>query len=119
MGQLSKNFSRDEFRSHDGAPGYDTVDAELLRILQELRDYWGRAIVILSGHRSPSHNAAVGGATDSQHLYGRAADIVVAGIPPQEVANYIVRKYPMVSVGRYNTFTHLDTRTTGPKYWTG
>lgn len=34
-----------------------------------------RPIAIVSGYRCPVHNAAVGGARDSQHMYGAAADI--------------------------------------------
>jgi uncharacterized protein YcbK (DUF882 family) len=117
MGDIAKNFSRDEFQSRDGAPGYDSIDAETLRILQEIRDHFGRAIVVLSGHRSPAHNKAVGGAVNSQHLYARAVDIAIAGHDPDEVAGYITKAYPSVSVGRYNTFTHFDTRTGGPAYW--
>ena len=117
MGDLSKNFSRKEFASHDGDSNYDTVDIELLWVLQELRDHFNAAIVIVSGHRSPAHNRAVGGAGNSQHLYGRAADIVIAGVTPAAVADYCVANYPRFSVGRYPTFTHIDTRTNGPKYW--
>ncbi len=119
MGDLSKNFSRREFQSKDGAPGYDTVDAELLRVLQSIRDHYGAAVTINSGHRSPAHNKAVDGAGGSLHLFGRAADFSVAGKTPREVAAFVKRTYSRVSVGEYARFTHIDTRSNGPVYWKG
>lgn len=52
------------------------VSPDLLRALERLRDLCGdRPLLIVSGTRSAAENAAVGGAKQSQHLYGRAADI--------------------------------------------
>ena len=44
-------------------------------ILDPLREAWGAPIVVTSGYRCAKLNKAVGGATNSQHLYGQAADI--------------------------------------------
>jgi hypothetical protein len=43
--------------------------------LETLRTKWGRAISVVSGCRCYYHNKAVGGATNSQHLYGTATDL--------------------------------------------
>ena len=45
-------------------------------VLDKLRDGWGRPIIVTSGYRCKELNAAVGGAHNSQHLKGQAADIV-------------------------------------------
>ena len=45
-------------------------------VLDNLRDGWGRPIIVTSGYRCKELNAAVGGAHYSQHLKGQAADIV-------------------------------------------
>ena len=45
-------------------------------ILEPLRQAWGQPIFVTSGYRSPALNRAVGGAHNSQHLLGQAADIV-------------------------------------------
>ncbi len=45
------------------------------RILQPLRDAYGKPIVVNSGYRSPELNKAIGGAKNSQHMGGQAADI--------------------------------------------
>jgi uncharacterized protein YcbK (DUF882 family) len=117
MSDLSENFSRHEFACKCGC-GFDTVDAELVMVVQGVRDYFGAAVTINCGCRCPMHNAEVGGADHSQHMLGRAADIVVAGFSPEEVHDYLVNTYPnRFGVGSYRTFTHIDTRTNGPARW--
>lgn len=49
-------------------------------VLDPLRQAWGRPIHVNSGYRSPAVNKAVGGAANSQHTLGEAADIT-AGSP--------------------------------------
>lgn len=44
-------------------------------VLDPLREAYGKPIVVTSGYRCPALNKAVGGASNSQHLYGYAADI--------------------------------------------
>lgn len=45
------------------------------KILDPLREAWGNQIIITSGYRCPKVNKAVGGAKNSQHCFGQAADI--------------------------------------------
>lgn len=45
------------------------------KILDPLREEYGKPIGVNSGYRSQALNKAVGGATTSDHLTGRAADI--------------------------------------------
>ena len=47
------------------------------KVLQPLRDIYGKAITVNSGFRSYAVNKAVGGARNSQHSKGEAADITV------------------------------------------
>lgn len=44
-------------------------------VLDPLREWYGKSIVVNSGYRCPALNKAVGGATTSQHMSGQAADI--------------------------------------------
>lgn len=46
-------------------------------VLDPLREAWGGPIMVNSGYRNKRVNIAVGGATNSHHLYGMAADITV------------------------------------------
>ena len=112
MGDLSANFSRSEFKCKCNKCSYDTVDSELIDVLEMLKAYFrGAKVTIGSGHRCPEHNAAVGGAENSMHLTGKAADIYVEGFNPAEVARYLKEKYPdRFGIGEYNTFTHCDVR---------
>lgn len=52
------------------------LDLLVSNILDPLREAWGKPIIITSGFRVPRLNKAVGGVKNSDHLYGRAADIV-------------------------------------------
>ena len=84
MGDLSRNFSRHEFACKCGC-GEAEVSPFLIEQLQKLRDYTGEPVRITSGRRCETHNAAVGGAKNSQHLLGLAADISVAWWPAEDL----------------------------------
>lgn len=45
------------------------------KVLDPLRDAYGKPIRVNSGYRSPALNAAVKGSKTSQHMKGQAADI--------------------------------------------
>lgn len=74
--KISDHFTLGEFASKDGA---DLVkySTDLLALLEELRRFGGFTIEINSGYRTAAHNRAVGGASNSQHVKGAAADITV------------------------------------------
>lgn len=55
--------------------GVALVRPKLLSLLERVRAVRGAPLRIVSGYRCPVHNAAVGGAKDSQHMYASAADI--------------------------------------------
>ena len=105
----SEHFERVEFACKCGC-GFDTADFELVRALDYLRNHFDARVTITSGCRCEKHNRAVGGSRNSQHLAGRAADIVVDGIPPELVAE-LAEQIEFGGIGRYEKFTHVDTRT--------
>ena len=47
----------------------------LMDYLDKVREAFGKAIIVTSGFRSPRLNKRIGGAPDSQHMKGQAADI--------------------------------------------
>ncbi|MDT8311915.1 MAG: D-Ala-D-Ala carboxypeptidase family metallohydrolase [Methylophaga sp.] len=117
MGDLSKNFSRHEFACKCGC-GFDTADIELVTVLQDVRDHFNRAVTINSGCRCVEYNRQIGGAPDSQHTKCRAADIVVEDTPPRVVHFYLSEQYDgRFGLGRYDSFTHIDTRSGGAARW--
>lgn len=84
--QLSKHFKLSEFtksstasaRKIDNTPSLDVISnlqALCIHVLEPLREYFNCPIIIGSGYRSPALNKAVGGAANSQHMTGEAADI--------------------------------------------
>lgn len=60
------------------------LTALVANCLDPLREAWGRPIIVTSGYRSEKLNRAVGGARNSQHLYGQAADIRTVEDTPAE-----------------------------------
>ena len=117
MGDLSKHFSRFEFACKCGC-GFDTVDTMLLEALESIREKFNCSLYISSSCRCFEHNKAVGGAKNSQHTKGRAADINTREeVDPDKIADYA--ESLGLSVGRYANFTHVDTRTNGPARWDG
>lgn len=108
--KLSENFKVKEFASTDGADPI-FIAPDLVVVLQRIRSHFDRAVTINSGYRTYARNKAVGGAKYSQHQYGIAADIVVSGIAPKDVADYAETLMPNTGgIGRYSTFTHIDVR---------
>jgi uncharacterized protein YcbK (DUF882 family) len=116
--KLTDNFSLQEFQSKDGASFPNEVMNNLVTLaqqLQVLRDHLGKPITITSGYRSKEHNMKIGGALDSFHVRGMAADIQVAGMKPKEVAEAIeklIKEGKMMEggIGIYRTWTHYDHR---------
>lgn len=113
----SRYFQRVEFACSCGC-GFDTVDSETLAVLEDVRAHFEAPVVVTSGCRCSAYNARIGGAEHSQHKLGRAADIQVKDVTPTRVQDYLINRYPgRYGIGRYDTFTHVDTRTGGPARW--
>lgn len=84
-GGSSEHFAKVEFKCQCGGRycnGYPAgnTSAKLLNILEGLRAYYGKPITITSGQRCKTRNRQVGGATNSAHTKGKAADIYIPGI---------------------------------------
>lgn len=109
---ISKNFRVREFACKDGSDPI-FIDDELVTVLQQIRDHFGKAVTITSAFRTANYNASkkVEGAKYSQHLYGKAADIKVSGVAASVVADFVETLMPSTGgIGRYSTFTHVDVR---------
>lgn len=124
---ITEHFLWSEFASHDGVAVPDELRPSVMRIAAQLEIlraiFLGRPITILSGYRTASHNAAVGGAPHSQHMLGTAADVTIADLTPAEVADAVERAImrrdmTIGGIGRYAGWTHLDVRE-GHARWNG
>ena len=119
--KLTKNFNKREFDCKCGCEMPSSVFYEIEELaneLQTIRDRFNAPIQINSAYRCPSHNKAIGGVSNSQHVLGKASDIVIKGYTPDEVADELevmledecLFPFHLGGIGRYNTFTHIDIR---------
>ncbi len=121
--QLSENFNTLELDCKgSGCCKATIIDPQLITYLQAIRNHFGKPVQITSGYRCLTHNQRVGGATGSRHSKGQAADIVVSGVAPKEVAKF-AESIGIKGIGLYETsadghFTHIDTRET-KSFWYG
>ena len=99
--QLTTNFSLHELTKSetalrmgfDNTPGETETEALRLlceKVLQPVRDHYGKGVKVNSGYRSPESNAAVGGSKTSDHCKGMAADIEIPGVANAELAQWIM-----------------------------
>jgi len=101
--KLTNNFTLEELtksetalrQNIDNTPPDDIV-ANLRtlaeKVLQPVREHYGKGVKVNSGYRSMAVNAAVGGvqgAKPSDHTRGMAADIEIPGLPNAELAQWI------------------------------
>ena len=118
--RLSSNFKVSEFACGDGSDAV-LVAPRLVMVLQSIRSHFAAPVTIHSAYRTPQYNAKVGGVAHSQHCYGTAADIVVRGKTPAQVAAYareIMPDWGGVGVYAKQGFTHIDVREDKAD-WTG
>lgn len=110
MGDLSRHFSRSEFACKDGC-GFATVDVKLLELLEVIRKHFNKPVTITSGCRCEKHNKKIGGALNSKHMQGIAADIKVKDVSPEEVYKFVDLFMPnKYGIGLYSTWVHVDVR---------
>lgn len=93
----------------------ENIEALVCEVLDPAREKLGSPIVVNSGYRCPKHNKEVGGATNSQHLLGQAADIrfQVSGFKIQDLAKAIVENGKYDQLILYPTFVHVSWKRTG------
>lgn len=80
--RFAPHFPLDELRCKCGCEPSAEVVERLARLswgLERLRRDVGAPITVISGHRCPEHNARVGGAPKSRHLFGDGVDVKVRG----------------------------------------
>jgi uncharacterized protein YcbK (DUF882 family) len=91
------------------------IDPRLVRILVQISATYGREIELVSGHRKPY---AIGTSPTSQHAFGRAADIRVAGVGIEELRRLAI-SLGARGVGLYpeKGFVHVDVREKPKYFW--
>ena len=111
---LTPNFKIKEFACQDGSDTIVLHTDFIVNKLQKIRSHFNKPVTINSAYRNPTHNKKVGGSSNSYHVKGRAFDIVVKDVSPNEVAKY-AQSIGIKGIIRYSWGVHVDSR--GTKYW--
>lgn len=115
---VAPNFKVSEFACNDKS-AVCFVNPKLAELLQKIRTKAGAPIIINSAYRTVAYNTKVGGAANSQHIYGNAADICCKTLSPNQlkaIAESIMGNSG--GIGIYPTFLHVDVREI-PSRWKG
>jgi len=109
---LAPHFTAAELANKGAGGPLAHVRRELLAALELTRAaQGGKPLAIVSGYRTPQHNSDVGGAHDSQHVKGTAADLPHGYISLSDaVALGVWSGIGWRTVGRTRWATHLDVR---------
>jgi uncharacterized protein YcbK (DUF882 family) len=113
MGDLSKHFSRNEkMVACPCGCGQDTIDAELIFILEAVRNHFNQRVHFNSLNRCLAYNRTIPNSRDtSQHIKSKAADIRVENVPAKLVYAFLTMCFPnKYGFGKYSRFTHIDCR---------
>jgi len=104
------HFNRDYKRVVEPYEEYHDNIRAVAQELQKLRVYFNKPIIITSGFRTPYFNAQIKGAKNSQHLYGKAADIKINGVSTKEILRVAKDITNFNGFGYSTSFIHLDIR---------
>lgn len=116
--KVTADFYADEFWSPD--KNIANMDADFMLKLQRLRTIVGKSFRITSGYRTVEYNARVGGASSSQHLFGKAVDIDHMTWDGATKLNFIGAAISLgFAVGIYRKHFHIDTRLEPKVLWIG
>ena len=103
-----KYFNYFEFDSPDIQGSGQLMSKELLEILDEVREDYGKPIHITSGYRTEAHNAKVGGKKESSHLKGLACDVACTTSRDRFELIRLFLEYGITRIGIADTFIHID-----------
>ena len=133
MGTISRSFSWSEFEATSHAaelarkgvrnviPSFEVRDAVLAlvrRVLQPLRDKYGKPMKVNSGYRCKELNEIVGGVPTSQHRLGEAADIHTGSPLETFRLAHLAKSTPEIwaeidQLICYDTFVHISHKRVG------
>ena len=115
----AKYFSLSEFDSPDLPHSGINMDSSFLQMLDTARDKAGIPFKITSGYRTESHNAKVGGVSNSSHLRGYAADVAVSNGGERWIIIDSLIKAGFNRIGVAKGFIHVDNDPDqSPAIWT-
>lgn len=120
----TKNFNPTvDFKLHCSCCRKGQLSIATFIVLETVRAHFGKPVTVMSGPRCKEYNKKVGGARASEHLIVdhkdvNAVDIQVKDVSPTQVAKFL-EELPyanLLGIGKYPTFTHVDTRGYGARW---
>ena len=137
MEYQTKNFDASEFLHSQIAarhgiamtPPVELVPnlRRLIEHMQNVRDVFGKPVVITSGYRPPRVNEICGGSPHSAHLWGCAADFIVLGVGLYDAARtladsslhwrQLILEYPDTGHGWLHFAVPSENIAADPKAW--
>jgi len=111
--KVLNNFTLREFMQRDGKVDFVRMDSVILTAIQQIRNHFGKPVIITSAYRSKKYNKSIGGVSNSAHILGKAIDFKVIGVSIKEVRQYIKHNFGWLGIkglGIYRTFTHIDCK---------
>lgn len=109
--QISDNFVSTEFDckcSLDSCK-YTYISDDLVTRLEIMRKIRRVPLKVNSGYRCNEHNKNIGGAINSIHTKGEAADVDCLE-REKEKSHEAAEQSGFDGIGKYNSFTHVDVR---------
>jgi uncharacterized protein YcbK (DUF882 family) len=116
--QISKHFNTKEFECKCGKCDIQYIEPDLIEKLEKVRELYGKPIIITSAYRCPEHNKSIGGALNSSHVNGMAADIqpkLLILDELDELYDICYNIFDNIGDGRNKRFIHVDTRPAKPQ----
>ncbi len=106
-------FTQSEFACKCGGKYCDGYPAEpsekLVRIADEMRKSFGRPVTVSSGLRCTTHNANVGGVSNSRHLSGKAMDFAISGCTAAQILAWTQARSDLrYSYAINDSYVHMD-----------
>lgn len=118
LAEFTRSGTADRFEicNEPDALALDNLNVLVTSVLMPLREVLNTPIIITSGFRSHTLNTRVGGAYDSDHLFGCASDLVAVRCPPVDIfAALLDLDLPCIEqvILEYGQWVHVavDTKT--------
>lgn len=93
---------------------FKQLDKELQNMCLNLNKILTCDVVATSGHRTPEHNAEIGGVSNSSHLNGKAIDLAVADGKTRHAVLFGAIAVGFKRIGIGKTHVHLDVDESKP-----
>jgi zinc D-Ala-D-Ala carboxypeptidase len=124
---ITPNFTLEEMitsqiASREGLDNTPSAEAmsnmrQLCQALEQVRALFGRPVIVSSGYRSAAVNARVGGARNSQHTQGLAADFTIKEVSNREVVQRVSESTVAFDqlILEFDSWVHLSVAVGAPR----